>query len=253
MKISIITVVLNDLEGLKKTRGSIVCQDYSGFEWIVCDGGSDHPTVDYLTSLGDAVTWISEPDGGIYDAMNRGVKMSSGDYVVFMNAGDVFYNDTVLSSVVSVISNGQDEVDILFGGAMLSFVDTRQVYFRPPRLVEKSLWHGLPANHQATYYRRSLLVNNPYDLRYELCGDYYLVARLISQKASPVYIDSPLSVFEVGGNSYRMLKKLFSEPYLIQRDVLGESLLWRTVSFLKRAFSTLGFVVLSNLNFGLKK
>lgn len=245
IRISIITVVLNDLDGLKRTHRSVFEQSNKNFEWIVRDGGSDGRTIDFLLSLGDAVKWVSEPDRGIYDAMNRGVSMSVGEYVVFMNAGDTFCDSETLASVSSYLLAEHRGADVLFGGAMLSFSGWGRTVYRPPRLVEASLWHGLPANHQATYYRRSLLSQTPYDLKYSLCGDYYLAATLMRSGASAAYLDEPLAIFEVGGQSYKRVGQLFAEPYRIQRDVLGIPWYYRLASVLKRLVSTLGFVVLS--------
>ena len=241
---SIITVVFNDLDGLKRTKQSVFGQDASNFEWIVCDGGSGDKTTNYLASLGDGVRWVSKPDDGIYDAMNRGVSVATGDYVVFMNAGDTFHDRGTLAKVANVLSADDHVADILFGGAMLSFPSGRTVY-RPPRLVEKSLWHGLPANHQATFYRKILLDKTPYDLKYRLCGDYYLAAALMRNGAYAVYLDEPLATFEVGGQSYKRRRQLFLEPYRIQRDVLRHPFYFRLASMAKRFVSMTGFVLLS--------
>lgn len=245
INISVITVVFNDLDGLKRTKQSVSEQEGSSFEWIVCDGGSGEKTTNYLMLLGKSVRWVSGVDRGIYDAMNRGVSMATGDYVVFMNAGDAFYDSNVLAKVAGVLSAGGQVADILFGGAMLSFPGSGRMVYRPPRLVENSIWHGLPANHQATFYRKTLLDTTPYDLQYRLCGDYYLAAMLMRSGAHAVYLDEPLAIFEVGGQSYKRRRQLFVEPYRIQRDVLGLPFHYRLVSVAKRLVSTAGFVLLS--------
>jgi putative colanic acid biosynthesis glycosyltransferase len=246
ISMSIITVVLNDLDGLKRTHKSIIEQSHKNLEWIVCDGGSDARTTNFLKSVGDIVNWISKPDRGIYDAMNYGFSMSEGaEYIVFMNAGDTFFDSESLAKVSRYLMLESRVVDVLFGGAILSFSKSGRGIYRAPRLVENSLWHGLPANHQATYYRRSLLKKTPYNLQYSLCGDYYLAAILIRNGAYAAYLDEPLAIFEVGGQSYKNLGQLFAEPYRIQRDVLGSPWHYRLVSVLKRFLSTLGFVLLS--------
>jgi len=243
--ISVVTVVLNDLDGLKRTQRSVSEQEGADFEWIVHDGGSGEKITNFLQSLDSSVRWVSEPDQGIYDAMNRGVSMSAGRYLVFMNAGDTFLDNTTLAKVAEVLCGVEHVADILFGGAMLSFPGSGRMAYRSPRVVEKSLWHGVPANHQATFYRKSLLEVTPYDLQYPLCGDYYLAATLIEKGAHPVYLDEPLATFEVGGQSYKKLRQLFMEPYRIQRDVLGMPFHYRLASIAKRFASTLGFVLLS--------
>lgn len=252
IRVSIITVVLNDLDGLRRTHQSVFEQSCKCFEWIVRDGCSDERTLDFLLSLGSSVKWISEPDRGIYDAMNHGVAMCSGDYVVFMNAGDTFFNSETLAKVAEHLSSNSQIPDVLFGGAMLSFSGGGRMVNRPPRTVESSLWHGLPANHQATYYRRSLLIKTPYDLKYSLCGDYYLAATLMRNGAGATYLDEPLAIFGVGGQSYKKLTHLFIEPYRIQRDVLGSPWHYRLASALKRLVSSFGFVILSQPFFKIK-
>jgi len=243
--ISVITVVFNDLDGLKLTQRSVLEQEGADFEWIVHDGGSGEKTTSFLQSLGSKVRWVSEPDQGIYDAMNRGVSKCTGEYVVFMNAGDTFHDSTTLAKVAEALRIGEQAADILFGGAMLSFPGSGRMVYRPPRLAENYIWHGLPANHQATFYRKSMLDTTPYDLQYPLCGDYYLASALIRKGARAVYLDEPLAKFEVGGQSYKKLDQLFMEAYRIQRDVLGMPFHCRLASVAKRFVSTLGFVLLS--------
>jgi putative colanic acid biosynthesis glycosyltransferase len=248
----VVTVVLNDLDGLKQTQRSIFQQVGIDFEWLVCDGGSGLSTTNYLDSLGNQVRWVSEPDQGIYDAMNRGVYMCGGDYIVFMNAGDTFHDSGSLAKVAKVLSANNYAADILFGGATLSFSGSGRSRYRPPRQAEESLWHGLPANHQATFYRKNFLDTTPYDLQYRLCGDYYLAATLMRNGAKAVYLDEPLATFEVGGQSYKNRLKLFVEPYRIQRDVLRLPFHYRLASMIKRFISTVGFVLLSQPFFNKK-
>ena len=245
MKFSIVTVVINDLIGLEKTMQSIFIQSYKDYGWIVCDGGSDEKTIEFLESLDESVRWVSERDQGIYDAMNHGVSMSTGDYVVFMNAGDTFHDSDTLAKVAGKLSAEDCTVDVLFGGAMMSFASGRRMIYRPPKRAGNYLWKGLPANHQATYYRRDLLGVAPYDLQYRICGDYYLAAISIRKGARAVYLDVPLATFEVGGISYKNRKQLFAEPYRIQRDVLGMPFHYRLASMIKRFVSIACFVLLS--------
>lgn len=245
LRFSVVTVVLGDLNGLRKTRDSVQCQSYEQVEWIIRDGGSGVEMLSYLESLNGNVIWSSEADRGIYDAMNHGISMCTGDFVVFMNAGDVFYDNTILAQVATVLSEGGIGADILFGGARLYFPTSGRSAYRPPRLAENSIWHGIPANHQATFYRKELVESTPYDLQYRLCGDYYLAAKLYCNGAHFKYMDKPLVTFEVGGQSYTNRKRLFIEPYLIQRDVLRFPFYSRLLSIIKRFFSTAGFVLLS--------
>lgn len=234
--LSVVTVVLNDPDGLVRTGESLLNQTLRP-EWVVVDGGSSDPTLTALRNFGDAVRWISEKDKGIYDAMNKGIGMCKGDYVVFLNAGDSFSDSKVVADVSAFLSTPQDRsIDVLCCGANLVLADGRAVY-RPPKIVDEYIWHGLPANHQATYYRRVMLGEQPYDLRFKICGDYFLAAILYVKNARFGYFDRSVVEFFLDGVSYGWRKKLFMEPYTIQREVLSLSLGWRILSLLKRFMS----------------
>lgn len=244
---SIITVVYNDVAGLALTTTSIASQVFSDFEWIVIDGGSTDGTVEFLAQCDQAsLCWVSEKDKGIYDAMNKGISRSTGEYLVFLNAGDAFPNVNALLLVSNAL-DASAKPDVLFGGAEYIFADAGSVY-RPPRDASKYIWHGLPANHQATYYSRKFLNGLLYDVRYKICGDYYLIAKLYTMGFRATYLDKPLVKFSVGGTSYQNRVPLFLEPYVIQRDVLKLPFALRAASFLKRGISTIGMSVLQNLH-----
>ena len=103
MKISVITVVLNDLEGLRKTTQSVLAQKGDCYEYVVLDGGSSDGCWEYIESLNFSGVKKSEPDAGIYNAMNHAVQLASGDYCLFMNAGDTFYDENVLQKAAGII------------------------------------------------------------------------------------------------------------------------------------------------------
>ncbi len=242
---SIITVTYNDLAGLKLTRESVAGQSCSDFHWVVVDGASSDGTVDFLSRVGDGkLMWLSEKDSGIYDAMNKGMNLARGDFIVFLNAGDIFPDSMTLAKVKDFLSSLPAVPDLVFGGATLALPNGRKSY-RSPRKMERYIWHGLPANHQATYYRRACLGDIRYDTTYRICGDYYLVAVLYLKGGKAAYLDEPLVDFRVGDTSYRNPSLLFWEPYAIQRDVLKLSFATRLRSLVKRLISTLGLVILS--------
>lgn len=243
---SIVTVVYNDLAGLRLTAESVNAQSSRDFEWIVIDGASNDGTREFAEGLkrADKVDkWLSEKDTGIYDAMNKGIGMSAGGYTVFMNAGDVFSSPSVLADVKELlVCEGYS--DMLFGLAnfVLPNGGNRQ---RPPRRMESYIWHGLPANHQATYFKSALVKEVLYDTAFRICGDYYLVARLFMRGVKVSYADFPLADFRVGDTSYKSVRRLFLEPYFIQKNVLKLNIMVRLFSLLKRSVSTAGLVILS--------
>ena len=112
VKLSIITVNLNNLEGLKKTYESVVCQTFTDYEWLVIDGGSTDGSREFIEQHQDKFAyWCSESDKGIYNAMNKGIVRAKGEYLNFMNSGDYFVSDKTLAKVFSREIN----VDILYG------------------------------------------------------------------------------------------------------------------------------------------
>lgn len=242
---SIITVVYNDRAGLEQTYESICSQSFHDFEWLVVDGGSTDGSTEFLATMRmPAFSFVSERDGGIYDAMNKGIRMSHGEYVVFLNAGDVFSDATVLSRVAAHLRTLPGAPDLVLGGANLSLPNGNQVY-KAPRDLARSIWHGLPANHQAIYFRRDRLDGTDYDLTYRICGDYYLVSALYKQGVTASRLDGPLVDFRVGDTSFKNPGALLKEPFHIQEHVLKTSLISRTVSLVRRAVATAGLVVLS--------
>jgi len=237
---SIVTVVKNDLKGLGETLGSLKVQSCKDFEWIVVDGGSTDGSVELLKNEASIdPIWRSEDDNGIYDAMNKGVRMSGGKYIVFMNAGDLFADDDTLSDVREAIECSGAKEPVLFGGAVLEFPNGRR-WYRRPRDATEYIWHGLPANHQATYYPAGWLRDNPYSDEYAYCGDYYVAARAVEAEIPFVYLAKAVARFRVGDKSYSHPVRLIVEAYRVQRNVVGVSLARRIISLLRRVIAIAG-------------
>ena len=120
MKLSIITINFNNCEGLQKTIESVVSQSFKDFEWIVIDGGSTDGSRELLEQYADHITyWVSELDKGVYNAMNKGIKVAKGEYVNFMNSGDVYASASILEDVFST----SHTADVLYGYMMRGSVD----------------------------------------------------------------------------------------------------------------------------------
>ena len=117
MKYSIITINYNNADGLRRTIESVVSQTYADYEYLIIDGGSTDGSVNAIKEYEDKISyWVSEKDGGIYNAMNKGVKVAHGEYLIFMDSGDVFYNDRVLENIESF----QKTDDIIVGRVLTS-------------------------------------------------------------------------------------------------------------------------------------
>lgn len=181
MKISIITVTFNAVETVADTLQSVASQTYGDVEHIVIDGASTDGTQEIVTRHISAISrFVSEPDNGIYDAMNKGLKLATGEIIGFLNADDVYENDDVLQHVAELIA--QNEIDAVFGDAV--FVDPahpkrpirryRSDRFRPDRIA----WGWMPA-HPALFLRRGVYERfGGFRTDYRIAGDFELIARI---------------------------------------------------------------------------
>jgi len=200
IQISIITVSLNNINGLFRTVESVLKQKNDLVEFIVIDGDSADGSKDFLRDNSDLVDrWISETDSGIYDAMNKGAKIALGNYLLFLNSGDLL-NEGAIQNYLCNISTR--EYDIYYG----------QIYtVAPNKVLDKSkihipshtnLFYGMSIFHPSTLIKSSLFSKmGMYDSNYKLAGDYKLFLSCFYKKASFKYIEKPLAIFETGGFS----------------------------------------------------
>lgn len=176
MRLSIITINYNNLEGLKKTIDSVISQTFSDYEWIVIDGGSTDGSCELIEqNQNHFAYWCCEPDKGVYNAMNKGLSHAQGDYVQFLNSGDWLYEDSTLKKVLSQIDS---EYDIYYGD-MVQVNDGDKL--NPITYPDELGFFFFPYNnicHQATFYRRSLFVNNPYDESFSIVSDWAMNIKL---------------------------------------------------------------------------
>ena len=166
MKLSIITVNYNNKAGLQETINSVLCQTWKDYEWIIIDGGSTDGSRELIEQYQHHFAyWCSEPDKGVYHAMNKGVAKASGEYVNFMNSGDTFYNEYVLQK----INDLQSDADIISGQAV------RKDNHKLMQQINGSLFMQLYAktiNHQGAFVKRALLVHHPYDESLKIVSDW---------------------------------------------------------------------------------
>src|SRR3546814_379964 len=168
--LSVITIVYNNVKDIERTMLSVINQDYDAIEYIIVDGGSTDGTLDIIKNYEDKITkWISEPDKGIYNAMNKGLKMASGDYVLFMNSGDEIYANNTVSKVFA----SEPNADIYYGETEMFNEDWESLGTRRHKVPEKFTWrsfrYGMSISHQAIYIRRE--ITESYDEHYKLSAD----------------------------------------------------------------------------------
>lgn len=196
MKLSIITINYNNRGGLERTAKSIVDQSFRDFEWIVVDGGSDDGSTDILKQYASYITWsVSEPDGGIYEAMNKGLERAKGEYVQFLNSGDSFIDESVLEKVFAneklADVNYGDQWCILDG----SIIEKRTY----PDNIDIIYLFRNPLGHQASFIRTSLAKKHPYRQKYSISADRAFFFELYLSEASFHHLPFPIVFFDTGG------------------------------------------------------
>ncbi|MCX6304480.1 MAG: glycosyltransferase family 2 protein [Bacteroidetes bacterium] len=210
--VSIITVVLDDKAGFEKTARSIMGQDYPGIEWIVIDGGSSDGTAEAVKQLGDRIAIaVSEPDAGCYDAMNKGLDKATGEWVNFMNAGDVFAETTAVSKLMA---SDLPDVGVAYG-------DTLAAYRQGPVLKKagspEDLDRGMVVCHQSVFVRTHLAKKARFDLQYRIGADYDQLLKLKAQGCRFLHVPWPVALVNIAGESNRNMAGSAREQYEIVR------------------------------------
>lgn len=182
-KFSVITVTYNAEKVLEDTIQSVISQTYRHVEYIIVDGASTDDTMGIVDRYRDRISRVvSEPDKGLYDAMNKGISLATGDYLCFLNAGDSFHEDDTLQAMVHSIT-GSELPDVLYGETAL--VDSQRHFLRmrrlsaPETLTWKSFRHGMLVCHQAFFARHTLV--EPYNLRYRFSADFDWCIRVMKK------------------------------------------------------------------------
>lgn len=197
MRLSIITINYNDLNGLTKTHQSIAMQTWQDFEWIVIDGGSTDGSKEYIESLERKPDcWCSEADKGIYDAMNKGIAKASGDYMLFLNAGDSLYTSTTLEEAMKY----KFTEDVVYGNACFLFKKRPSLFVFDEVMTLKRLY-DYSINHQSTFIKASILKEKGYDTRYEIVADAKRFVEIFLSGGSFKHLPMVISNYDMTGIS----------------------------------------------------
>jgi len=202
MKISIITVCFNARDTIEETFLSVTNQSYKNVELIVIDGGSTDGTLEIINKYKDKISYfVSEPDDGIYDAMNKGIKTASGDFIIFLNANDVFYDENVLQKVSDAL-NENPEVKFLFGDTDCISEDKKSSQIMTYEKM-KNKFSIMCDNicHQSIFYHRSLFKKfGIYSDEFKIYADWdFNVKCLVQNNVASIYLPIVISKFQLGG------------------------------------------------------
>ena len=192
MKLSIITINYNNKAGLQKTIDSVACQTWRDFEWIVIDGGSTDGSKELIEQNQQHFAyWCSEPDKGVYNAMNKGITHSKGEYMLFLNSGDVLYDDKVLETVFCRDLTG----DLVYGD-WYKILDGGTVMMKAPSRISVGFFYSDNICHQAMFIRSSVLKTAGYDESFKVYADYARWMRMCLDGASFQYVPVVVCMFD---------------------------------------------------------
>lgn len=190
IRISVVTITYNAAKVVGKTLDSVFSQNYPYVEHLIIDGASTDDTLTIARNYqqqcrSHEVTILSEPDSGLYDAMNKGLARAKGDYIVFLNAGDFFPSPTTLDTVADSVGEGEELPAVLYGDTDIVDSDYRFVRHRrlapPEKLSWRSFRHGMLVCHQAFYARLDIARHIPYNLRYRHSADVDWCIRVMKE------------------------------------------------------------------------
>lgn len=227
-KLSVITVVFNNVRDIERTLLSVINQTYPNIEYLVIDGVSTDGTLDILKKYESRLgKLISEKDKGIYDAMNKGLVMASGDYVLFMNSGDEIYAPDTVEKVFS-----EPDADIYYGETEMYDQNWKSLGQRRHKAPDNFTWkdfkHGMSISHQAIYIRRSLA--EPYDPQYKLSADIDWIIKAAKKAKKIVNTRMYVAKYLVGGMSKAKHREslierfhIFSKHYGLLSNLLNHS------------------------------
>ena len=218
--LSVITVVYNNARDIERTMLSVLNQTYGAIEYIVVDGASTDGTPVIIKRYKSRISkFISEPDRGIYDAMNKGLERATGDYVIFMNSGDEFY---AADTVAKVFATAPD-ADIYYGETEMVNEQRESLGQRrhkaPDNFNWKSFNYGMSVSHQAIYIKRSLV--ETYDPKYQLSADIDWIIRAAKKAKKIVKVEGYVAKYLVGGMSKAKHKQSLLERFDIMKRHYG--------------------------------
>ena len=219
MRLSIITINLNNINGLRRTIDSVICQTWRDFEWIIIDGGSTDGSKELIEQYKTHFSyWCSEPDKGVFNAMNKGIAKAKGEYLLFLNSGDALYDENALQKVDDVHSSA----DIITGQAVR--MDNNQ----PLRQYDMSLLLLLyidTLNHQATFINKDLFYDKLYDENLRIVSDWkFWLETIFLKNASVDVIDVVVVKQDITGISVnpQYLALQMSERSMVIEELIPE-------------------------------
>jgi len=213
MKVSVVTVVYNMAHNIQRAVESVLSQDYKNIEYIIIDGGSEDGTCEIINRYSAFIDiFVSERDNGIYDAMNKGVLLSSGDVVAFLHSDDVYANETVISDIVNCFANGTQGVygDLVYTDK----ADVNKVfrYWKSCDFSTSLLSKGWMPPHPTLFLRREVYQKyGAFDTSFKIAGDYDFMLRILKDNIAVKHLPQVIYKMRLGGESNRSVKNILDK------------------------------------------
>ena len=221
-KVSIITISYNAKQVIGETINSVLAQKFNDYEYIFVDGKSSDGTVDTIRSyvellenMGIVCRVISEPDKGIYDAMNKGIALANGQWVLMLNAGDMFAHDQVLECF---FQNQEYDADIVYGDVIYKYDAGGTTYYKRgvPAPLDK-IKEGMVFCHQCVFVRNEVIKRYEFDTRYKITADYDSFVRAYKDNVPFKYVNRVVAIYDCAGLSTSNIKKALTETMQIKK------------------------------------
>jgi glycosyltransferase involved in cell wall biosynthesis len=212
--ITIITAVYNGIDFIEETILSVINQDCKEFEYIIVDGGSKDGTVDIIKKYEDKISlWKSEPDKGFYDAVNKGIELSQGEYIGLINCGD-FLVKNILSEIYLQLANNK-YIDILYADMFIFYSEN---IIRIKKSNIKSLKTKMDMNHPTCYVKREIYNKRKYSLKYPIAADYDFLLWCYLNNFKFHYLNKEILYFRAGGISDNPTVKYLDAFYIWKKN-----------------------------------
>jgi glycosyltransferase involved in cell wall biosynthesis len=213
--ITVITVVYNGIQSLRKTILSVVNQDYPSIEYIVVDGGSTDGSIEMIKEYASRLVWKSEKDTGIYDAMNKGLGLAHGAYCCFLNCGDVFVDNTVVRRVVQSMAN-LSSPGIVYGNILVEKPDgalTERIAKEPCNI------HRMYFCHQSAFVKTSIMSAYRFDEKYKMSADLKFFKQCYHNKHTFAHLHFPVVIYDTSGISHTQREKGLRENIAVINEM----------------------------------
>lgn len=219
MKISVITINYNNAIGLRKTIESVVCQTYNNYEYIIIDGGSTDKSVDVITEFSEKITyWVSEPDKGIYNAMNKGFAVATGDYCIFMNSGDCFYDENVFTGFSEICH--QEDIVV---GLVYNKSNNALLFSQPKKIISLYNLYSSTIPHQGAFIKTTLQKKFPYNENLKIVADWdFFVHAVILANCSIRFTNLPIALFDIEGVSTSNPQVTWNEKEMVLKQIFPQ-------------------------------